>query len=264
MLLRRLTHVVLLSALAAGCNQSLFDDGGGDGTPPDADPSQPPDGREGIPDADPMAPDADRVIPDDGGVRPDDGGVPPDASEGCPIPCYQDDAFEDFDALQGGANGRWRYVEVQSDNSYDDMEPAAVNGFPGFLGTGTPQPSLAYCASPDEPPCSQLSRKLALTTTAPGANHPGLLWTVPETGAYSVTANYVASSDAPAVETTLTLTRNIQSNVIDSVTAIIGTVEGQLYTEPMLTAGDVIVLSAIAETGTSVTVGVNLTITGPY
>jgi hypothetical protein len=205
---------------------------------------------------------ADAALPADADLTiPDADLTIPDASNDCPGPCIEDDAFEDFDALQGGGNGRWRYVEVQPDG-YVDMIPTAVNGFPGFLGTGTPQPSLAYCAAADEPPCHELTEVLALTTTEPGAHHPALLWTAPYSGAYSVSVVFGTASDAPAVLTTVMLTHNDQSNVLDSMT--LTDVTGFLYAEPALEAGDVVVLSAIAETDTSVSVGVNVVIMGPY
>jgi hypothetical protein len=263
MLLRRLTHVVMVSALAAGCSQSLFDDGtsgGGDG--PDAGPR--PDAREGFrPDANPTDPDAGMITPDDGGVPPDDGGVIPDASDGCTGACINDDAFANFDGLQGGNNARWRYVEFRPEtDSYDDMAPGDVNGFLGFVGTGTPAPSLAYCATMDEPPCTAVLQtgSLVMTTTAPGAHHPALMWIVPYDGTYSVTVSYRTALGAPDIPATVMLVHNDQSNILAS--AALDEL-ATLYGEPSTVAGDVIVLSLITESETSVFVGVNMVITGP-
>jgi hypothetical protein len=204
--------------------------------------------------------------PDGGGGEPDGGGDRPDAAVDCPEPCVvDDDAFADFDGNQTGANGRWLYAELQPEtNSYVPMAPVSVNGVPGFQGTGTPRPSLTYCATTDTPPCFELPGLLALATTAPDAHHPALRWIAPELGLYSVSAFYKVSSVAPMVETTVMLTLNDQSTVLDSRTEVLTIGGNQLYAEPELAVGDAIVLSAIATTDTSVSVGVNVTITGPY
>ena len=261
MLLRRLTHVVLLSALAAGCNQSLFDDGtGGGGDDPDSGPR--PDAREGTPDANPGAPDADLVLPGDGGVLPDDGSVPLDADP-CSGACIDDDAYEDFDGFQGGATQRWRYVEFQPEtDSYEDMAPIEVNGFPGFVGTGTPAPSLAFCLTTSMPPCTGLTPGLlALTTTASGAHHPGVSWAVPYSGTYSVSVIFTTAPDAPDIPATVALAQNNQSNILQSKPLDDTT---GLYVEVPFTAGDVLVVSVLSESETSVSVGVNVVVTGPY
>jgi hypothetical protein len=267
MLFRCLAHVVLISALAAGCNQSLFDDGTGDDTPPDADPSQPPvpDAREGTRDADMGGSDGGGVIPDDGGVSPDDGGVPPDTGGDCPGTCINDDAFASFNGVQGGMNGRWRYVEyLPETNSYDNMARVDFADLAGFTGSGTPAPNLVFClASTIDTPCAGLpGTSLALTTTAPGAHHPALMWTVPYSGTYTVDVRYATKPDAPGIQATLVLAHNDQSNVVDSTP--FNPAGGTLYGEPTTTAGEVIVLSVITESETSVSVGVNVVITGPY
>jgi hypothetical protein len=263
MLLRRLTHVVLLSALAAGCSQSLFDDGtGGGGDGPDPGPR--PDAREGTPpDADPSAPDAGMVTPDDGGAPPNDGRLPPDASDDCPGACIDDSAFQDFDGLQGGENGRWHYVEVLP-NGYDDMTSFTFpEGATGFIGTGDPRPSLAYCPTlATEGPCAGLqSGTLALTTTAPGAHHPGLMWTAPYDGTYTVDVVYTTALGAPDIPATVMIAQGDQANILQSKALDDPT---GLYVEPPLVSGDVLVLSVITESETSVSVGVNVVITGPY
>ena len=270
---RYLAHAVLASALAAGCSQSLFDagtGGSGDGSHdagsepvPDAREGTP-DATEGIPDAPAGTPDAGMATPNDGGATPDGGGVSPDASQ-CPAPCfYNDDAFEDFDGSPDGKNGRWGYVEVQPDG-YEAMATANIGGLPGFRGTGTPAPTLTYCISADEtePPCDELFGFLALTTTAPDAHHPALRWTAPESGFYNVYAIYRAASDAPGVETIVMLTRNSQSDVLDSQRLVITEVANELTVPVNVDKGDVIVLSAIATTETPVSVGVNFSVTGP-
>jgi hypothetical protein len=214
-------------------------------------------------------PAADAALPALDAARPipDGGGDSPDALGDCMMPCLDDNAFNDFGGSQGGANGRWRYVEVQPEpDSYVAMSLATFPGaVTGFMGTGSPAPSLAYCTSPaTSPPCFELLGALALTTTAPGSHHPALLWTAPEAGYYVVVAYYRVSSDAPAVATTMMLTHNSQSNVLESDTLTITTETSQMYAEVSVLAGDTIVLSAIATTEQSVSVGANFYITGPY
>ena len=248
MLLRHLIHVVLASALAAGCSQSLFGDGtgGSDDSPLDADPGQP--------DAGVDTPDADLTNPD--------GGIPPDAMDDCTVICVVDDAVEDFNGSQGGMSRRWGYVEYQPDaDSYAEMASADLTGLQGFQGTGTPTPSIAYCpeAVPDTV-CADLAGALALTTTAPGAHHPALRWTVPQSGLYTLSINFDISPAAPAVPIVMLLTHNSQSNVLESETSN-GT-PGAISGEYPLAAGDIVVLSAVAETDTVVSVGVNFVITG--
>jgi hypothetical protein len=261
MLLRYPAPVVLVLALAAGCSQSLFDDGVGDDG--NGGPGPVPDAREGTPDADLTISDADPTRPDADPTRPDaDVTPPPDASDGCTGECVDDDSYDDFNGDQGGTNGRWRYVEFRpEEDSYVDMAPAELDGMPGFIGTGTPAPSLARCA--DTMPvglCSDLTRMLALTTTAPGAHHPALLWTAPADGTYTVSVVYRVPPDAPAIPATMMLTRNNQSTVLDFET--LGPI-GTLNAAPELTAGDVVVISAITDSDTIVSVGLGVLIHGP-
>jgi hypothetical protein len=259
MLLRRLTHVVLTSALAAGCSHSLFDDGtgGGDDSPPDSTPSEP-DAGVGIPDADLTIPDADLTIPDA------DLTIRPDAMDSCPGACFEDNAFDDFAGPQGGVNGRWRYVEYQQDtDSYADMVPVTFGGVTGFQGTGTPAPTIAYCSRAEPGTlCAEQPGTLVLTTTAPGAYHPALMWTAPEPGLYVVSVTYGTASGVPDIPTLMMLTRNTQSEILAS--RPLDEFPRSIDYEPMLEANDVLVLSAIAETETSVSVGVNFVILGPF
>ena len=154
-----------------------------------------------------------------GGDELDGGGDSPDAAVDCPTECINDDAFEDFDAFQGGANGRWRYVEVQPEtDSYVDMTFSAFPGaVAGWTGTGTPAPSLAFCFTNETmPPCLDLQGLLAMTTTAPGAHHPAVMWTAPYSGRYAVDVGFRTALDAPEVPATLMLAHNDQSNILHS------------------------------------------------
>jgi hypothetical protein len=257
MLFRYLASVALVSALAAGCNQSLFDDGpgGGDGR------------RDGAPE--PMAPDGSVDDPDSGMVMRLDGGGggAPDARPSrpaCPSPCLAD-AYVDFASTQGGLNGLWRYVEVRLEAAEEYANMSENSG--SWQGTSSPAPGIAPCpVLVDEPPCAGLVEIIALTTTSnePGVHHPGLMWVAPKDGVYRWTGTWQVSFMAPAAEVTMTLTQNSQSNVLISET-LTRTAEPHTFdTAKPIVAGDVIVLSAIATTGTSVPVGVNFFVSGPY
>jgi hypothetical protein len=220
-------------------------------------------GLDAMPPADAALPaDASMTGPDGSGGAPDGGGDSPDAAI-CTGACIDDDAFEDFDGLQGGTNGRWRYVEVLPDG-YADMTsftfPEAVTG---FIGTGTPAPGLAYCATNvTMPPCLDLQRWLALTTTAPGAHHPALTWIAPYDGVYVVDITHATAPGAPDIPAAVMLAHNDPSNILDSQP--LATPSGALYAEVSVTAGDVLMVGVITESETSVSVGVSVVIGGPY
>jgi hypothetical protein len=265
-LLRYLAHAVLVPALLAGCNQSLFDDGPGGGG----------DRRDGSPE--PVDPDASEGTPDAGGPmtrldggagEPDGGDKGPDAAvrDVCPPPCAGD-AYGDFNTVQGG---RWRYVEVQPeqpDAPYVNMTDTVLPGVVlGWIGTGALEPTIAFCVAVESgPPCLEVDDTLALTTpsNAPDTHHPALMWSAPENGTYLLTGNWRVSSAAPSVQTTMLFTRNSHANVIASETRILTAIPYEFSYEIEAAAGDAIVLSAIATTDQSVAVGVNLFVTGPY
>ncbi|HWN71660.1 MAG TPA: hypothetical protein VNM90_28680 [Haliangium sp.] len=275
-LFRYLAHVVVIPALLTGCSQSLFDDGaGGGGGSPDGGGDDRPDGapEPGDPDAG-EDPDGGMVIVPDGGGGSDGGGVRPDASlpprDVCPAPCAGD-AFDDFNNEQGGKTGRWRYAEVQPeqpDSPYVNMTDAILPGVVlGWIGTGAEEPTIAFCVAEETGlPCVELKDTITLTTPGneQGAHHPSLMWTVPADGVYYLSGDWRVSSLAPAVQTTMRFTVNSHSNIIDTENVTLTTAPSQFSIEVVVAAGDTIVLSAIATTAESVSVGVNLFITGPY
>lgn len=266
-LLRYLPRIVLISTLAAGCSQSLFDDGSGrDGAPdparPDGSIAPPEDGSAIIPDGGMvMAPDAGVGVPDDGGPPAD--ARPPRLT--CPSPC-QGDAYLDYDNAQGGSNGRWSYVEFQPEN---ETEPyVLMQGDPaGWVGTGPTLPRISKCAStdPDPPQCQELFETIALTTASPGlgVHHPGLMWTAPAAGNYYMSGTLQVASTAPAQQITATLTRNrVPVELIRTETTELTTLPYFFETNLYADAGEEIVLTVSAFRELT-SVGVNFYVSGP-
>jgi hypothetical protein len=109
-----------------------------------------------------------------------------------------------------------------------------------------------------------LPQMIALRTTsnAPGAHHPGLMWIAPEDGAYVVSGYVRFASPAPAVDTTMTLTRNDLMDVFGAWTLALTTMPQDFFIEVQATAGDVVVASASSDE--SVSVGIHLFFSGPY
>jgi hypothetical protein len=261
---RPLVHAVLVPALLAGCSQSLFDanPGGGNGN------------RDGGPT--PNEPDAgaDEL---DGGMTP----VVPDAGSGgvpdatvrdeCPVPCAAD-AFRDFRNVQGEPDHLWGYIEVQPeqpDSPYVDMSYAILPGpLVGWQGTstGAQEPTIALCNTPNpDSACAELAKVLALTSpgNAANAHHPGLVWIARDDGRYAISGAWQVSSLAPEASTIMKLTRNSHSEVLHEVTPILTTAPYEFNFEIDVVVGDRIVLTATATTEASVSVGVNLFVTGP-
>ena len=262
LLFRHRVHAVLVLALLAGCSQSLFDasPGGGNGNG-DSDggtmPSEP-DARIDSPDGGMMP-----VVPDAATFMPD--AAPRDE---CPPPCAGD-AFGDFYSVQGGVDGRWRYVEVQPeqpDSPYVDMTTTILPGPAlGWIGTGEIGPTIALCGkNTTEPPCVGLGSKLALTS--PGnvadAHHPGLMWIAPDSGHFSLTGDWSVSIES-AVPTNMKLTRNSHSEVLYEESPTLTTTPYGFNVEIDVVEGDRIVLTATATTEQSVSVGVDFFVTGP-
>jgi hypothetical protein len=258
-LFRCLVSVVLVSATAAGCSQSLFNDGSGDDPggrdggpqpiPPDARPGEPDAGEDNRPDAgDPGEPDA---------------GVSPDAGPSCTPPCLSD-AYTDFALNQGGTNGRWRYVEFQAElptgQEYVDMAMDPV----GWLGTGYPAPSLSKCdeAGPQQI-CYELLGMLGLRTPVVdlGSHFPGLMWTAPAEGTYQIAGTLKVAPNAPVTLLSLSIGRNDGSPPVFS-SMLTATTDGVPFQVPavQLGPGDDIVLNlkAVQET---INVGLTMFIT---
>jgi hypothetical protein len=264
-LFRYLAHAVIISALLSGCSsQSLFeDDNGGNGGPRDGST------KPSAPDSSPDPPDASMMtLPEDGGPDAQDGDAgSPDASvrDLCPKPCAGD-AYGDFSLEQGGGNGRWRYVEVRSDKQYVDM---TVHQFPNFIfgwqGTEVNPPTIAWCNDDKAvPPCVELDQLVELTSNGQTLHHPALMWIAPEAGYYVLTGTYRVSSVAPPADVTIRITLNEDTNERFSQTVRPRTDPQSFTLELDVMAGDAIVLSMLAATSVSVSVGTDFFITGPY
>ena len=257
---RYLAHAALIPALLAGCNQSLFDSGGGGDGPGDGGSrTDVPDARSGAPDAGTLPPDA---TPDAPGA-PDGGRPDARLQESCPPPCAGD-AFAEFGDQQGGPDG-WRYIEVQSDGSFVDMTPASFPDAAGWQGTGPSAPTIARCnATSVAPPCLQLDRLVALTSNAQATSRPALIWTPSEYGTFIVSGSLQVPSLASGTEITMKLTRNGEAEQLYLERVTLATAPHAFEFEVDVTQGDDIVLSASPTTEASVSVGVNLFFSGPY
>ena len=211
---------------------------------------------------------ADAALPADGSMtnRPDggetDGGAGiPDAAvvRSCPEPCAGD-AYADFDGQQGGINGRWRYVEVQTDGRYVDMEYTLLpDASGGWLGTGSGPPTIEFCgAGAPDTRCFELDSSLALTSNGPDGNHPALMWTAETDGSYLITGAWRGSSTAPAIETLVTITHNAGpvQNPVDSQQFPLTATAHPFDRDVELAAGDNIVVSVQPVEDGSVSVGV--------
>lgn len=250
---RYLAHAMLVFALASGCNQSLFADGNG-GEDRDGSPGpMPPDGRPGTADDGSMPPMRDGSM-----VGQPDGGEPDAAApRTCPSPCAGD-AHADFDGQQGGINGRWRYVEFESEGQYVDMnyDPSS-----GWLGSGSFPPSIVTCnVDATEPPCAELGGTLALTSNGPAGPHPALRWTAPADGTYLVTAICRGTSTASPSEILLTVTHDngsIRTPLTSQSFQLTAEME-VIQEETAAMAGDNIVLTIQPVADGSVTVGLDL------
>lgn len=270
MLFRYLAGAALVSALLAGCSQSLFGDVDGDG-----DGNGRADGGPGPgqPDAAPGTPDGGPPVtgPEDGGNGRDTGVVPPDAEprDLCPSPCVGD-AFDDFSNMQGGMNGLWRYVEVRSEPAsapYFDMSGTLLPGPAlGWLGTGDQEPTIALCAaSPDELPCFELKGRVALTSksNALDAHEPALMWSAPAAGTYELSGDWVVSSMAPETAVELRIVKNVFEETLVADTATRPLAPLRFSSSIDLMQGDRLVLIFQTLTEDNVTAGVNFFITGP-
>lgn len=238
---RCIGFVVLLSA--AGCSQSLFSDGAGhDPGGRDSGPlSMPPDARAGEPDG------GEDTLPDAGDPRAPDAGSSPDAAPSCPLPCLFD-VFADFALQQGGANGRWRYVELRPElppgEEYVEMAPDPV----GWVGTGDPAPSISLCdeAGP-QPICNELSGTIALRTPidAPGNRFPALMWTAPAAGEYRVDGTLQVAPEVSPTQFALSISRGGGSApIFSSLLSVTNDGLPLTVVTPLLAPGDTIVIDA--------------------
>jgi hypothetical protein len=249
--IRYLAGVTLVSALVAGCNQSLFDDnpgGGGNGGDPDG----------GNP------------VRIDAGVDPD--GRSMDGPDAGPIEEIFDDAIAFFSLEQGGQNGRWRYYELQFSQSvtqsstYAPMTLGQREGmFDGWIGTGTPSPAIMPCFI--EPsltmylPCVDLSASLLFETTGfmPGDRQPALAWRVPVTGRYRFTFNLGLSDPDVDLPPRAYFMRNSE---FDALSSAVSPNPGIFELVVDALADDSILLAMRPEDVANVPVGVSLSVSG--
>jgi Concanavalin A-like lectin/glucanases superfamily len=191
-LTRPLAGVVLVSALVAGCSQSLFgnpDDGRPDGGP-----------GPGVPDGSVILDDAGNVIRPD--ANPD---LPPDAAVPgtCPARCLGD-AVAEFAADQGGTSGAWGYFEELPDPlgiEHREIAWGEVDGLQGWVSPSAPTLALASCpANRGAPQCVGIEDKLVFMTTsnAAGALHPSITWQVPYTGTFRLSGAWRSPDGTPS------------------------------------------------------------------
>lgn len=250
--IRYLAGVTLVSALVAGCSQSLFDadpGGGGNGNGGDPDGGNP--GRI------------------DAGVDPDGRSV--DAPDAGPIEEIAEDAIAYFSLEQGGVNGRWRYYEFQfsetatPSSTYSPMTPGQrADMFEGWIGTGTPSPAIMPCfrLAGMYPPCTGLAGTLLFETTSFMASdrQPALAWTVPVTGRYRFTFS-LSRSDPESVEppAKASILRNSEFDALSSpLPPDLGLSE--LVADAL--AGDSILLTMRPDEVSSVPLGVTFSVSG--
>jgi len=257
----RLAPVFFVSALAAGCSQSLFDanlggdDPTGDGGNPAPDASS--GGRDGGGgrDSGPDRPDA--RVTDAGRVEPPDARIPGI----CPEPCAGD-AYADFDGTSGGRNGRWRYVEVSSSYDFVEMTSTTYPGTAaGWIGTGASPPGVAYCpVASDQLPCGDQANTLVfITTPAAAATNPGVGWTAPMAGDYRLIVDWKFPSTAPLVSSLFYLISG-ESDIYEFST---DTGPGTYDMRVTLAEGDTVTLTSFSNTNTSTSLAVNFYINGP-
>jgi hypothetical protein len=255
----RLASAFLVSALAAGCNQSLFDanlggdDPAGDGgnTDPDGGDGRDSGGRDGAP---PIRPDA--RVTDAGRIDIPDARIPGI----CPEPCAGD-AYADFDGTSGGSNGLWRYVEVNASYQAVAMSSASYPGAAGgWIGMANPASGIAYCTvSGDQLPCGDQDNTLVFIIPATAPTNPGVGWTAPMPGDYQLTVDWTFPSTAPTTSNLFYIIRGASAPYEFSTDARPGTFAAMIT----LAQGETVTLTAFADTSTSTSLAVNFYITGP-
>lgn len=243
-LIRCLVGATLVCALAAGCNQSLFDaDPGGGGDP----------GGDGDPDGSPAGGDGGAGIPDASPGNPDAGG---------------DSAVGDFAMDQ---DGPWRYVEIQPGPYIDDtpmhmpMTYGAwdqLQGWVGVDGDGAPRTTIAHCPSnPEHPQCQGLGQRLVLAS-ASRSHLPAVLWTAPRAGVYRVRGDLRIPDGADeGVAGSLVIARNDHFDGHYYYPYNGSTAAQSFDVEIEVLQGDTILLTAIPRAVELVPLGVSLTIT---
>lgn len=245
---RHLTSAALVSALAAGCSQSLFDANLGDR-----------DGGQG---------------PADGSVERDaagpgvDGGMdnfPRDAAvqESCPEPCLAD-AVDNYAPVQG----IWRYSETFFDGAglsdFREMMLGTWNSLSAWVGALS-LPAIASCPEhAGATQCQGVAEKLLLVPSSDGplASQPALVWLAPVTGSLRLTGDWRTPAGFPSTATqTVVMARN---NLFDNVytAAFPGRTQPRAFDfEVDVVVGDYIALSVLPGDNTNTPLGVSFYVT---
>jgi hypothetical protein len=242
-LTRPLVGLVLVSALVAGCNQSLFDNPD-DGDGPPGGPG--PDGGDGS-------------TSDGGpGSRPD-AGVP----ESCPAPCLND-AVAEFQYVDGASGDDWLYAEelsspFRSTASAMRLESRA-DGTMAYVGSEG-SASIVHCPSyPDYVHCAGVGDKILLETSPQGTSHPALVWAVPfgPRRHFRLSGAWLIPSSAPAdAPVALLLVRNSQFDAAFEARLLTSSQPGAFDLELDLQFGDLVRLIAIADDASPIPVAVS-------
>jgi hypothetical protein len=261
-LIARFAGLILVSALVAGCSQSLFGIPGGD------DGNGKPDAR----DDEPEPPDGGVTLDDAGNViRPDaNPGVPPDAAvpTNCPEPCLFD-AVAEFAYSADAISGAWLYAEDLPSpfgTGYSEMRLETrgdgTQAYVGNLGS----PAIVHCPSyPDYANCQDVKDKLLFETTEPGAHHPSLVWIAPQgtRTAYRLSGDWRVPSSAPTdTPMTLLLVRNSQFDSVLDERFFTRTVPAAFDFELDAQPGDIFRLIAIAGDASHAPLALSLYVSG--
>jgi hypothetical protein len=226
--IRYLAGITLMSALAAGCDQSLFDanpDNGRDGGPIDRIDASQPDARDG--DDDP------------------DAGPPPILD--CPgVSNCVGDAVGEFAMNQ---DGPWRYVEVEPDaNGFTEMRYDDQRDPPAWTGVDLNPSLIVNCDEHTEAQeCAGLDQRVLLRPSADDlAPRPALAWTAPRTGTYRLQIDWrLDGNQANPKPAAVLIARNSRSDRVLSAafeaSTEVGTLPGDVEVDAV--RGDSIALA---------------------
>jgi hypothetical protein len=166
----------------------------------------------------------------------------------CTAPCAGD-PVDDFAEVQGGGNGRWRYLaDSRATNGavYEEMTFGMVRGAPAWVGaTGTSPPGILNCAdNPDTQGCENLETSLMFY---PGTEaDPALAFVAADNGTYIVTGKVRSATGNPeGLAQRFMLSRNSRHDLLDSRVHVTAPLADDFTAQVELLAGDRLVLTFV-------------------
>ncbi len=193
-----------------------------------------------------------------------DAGIVP---QSCPDPCVGD-AVGHFNGTQGGTTGRWFYLEgdrAEPGTTHGDMMNGTWHTMSAFVGLDMSTAVLPCSDNGEAMECSGIGDTLVLSPSETGGTngtYPVLSWRAPATGAFRLSGDFAApEAYEEGIQERLLIYRNGRDDILHTQTFATSHGLGVFDLPIEASEGDDIRLAILANSATSIPIGVDLFVT---